>query len=773
MEVKRKRGRPRKETPIEQVLEEIKEKEASEFTSIIQEAKQALDAQKGWDIPIEAEIKYFDATLSYELTGYRPINNTQGLDFNPEWFTEARDTFNRTGHYTEYRRGTKAYTEFWKEQYRRCRDGMTVNNYTITGDHYFFLNFYRLENNDPDSLKEAGGSRSIIFPNFMEGQYQWFHYLSMAKKLRLNACMMKAREAGYSQIEAAIIAKNYTVSRNSTNVCCAFAQVQLDKLLEKIWSALSFLDNYTDGGFSKGRIIDTAMLKKSGQFKLINGVKVPTGWLSTIQGIVVDKPGKLRGDRTDILMFEEFGLWPGALKAYTQADALVGQIGNQFGIRLLGGTGGETGPQMEGLRKAYYDPEIYGILPFKHRYTQTGDEILTSFFLPAFKTVKQVSLYDKRGYISDEVGRAYFDKIRALKARDPKELVVYCAEFCYNGEEAFSLEGDNKFNKINIAEQLAEIRVLKRCPKIETGILDYTFKNNQHIAENITGFQWKPNQDSKLKILEHPLWTLGIQKDPESGEILRPQVDEMDGLYVIGIDGIDIGKSQTSEYTKDPSDFCLVVLKRAYGMEGPQIVAIYKDRPNDIRDAYKMAKKLAQYYNAQINIEATRMSLVNEAKRDRWLHYFMRRPRATLTDIQKGASKQYGTPATPAIISHQTDLIADYVNDYCHTIWFDEVLDELNRYTDENKRKFDIIAAFGMALLADEELTGVVPRQVQQESNEWYDIGYYIDEHGYKRKGRIPKTNQPVLQSIEFNEFNDYSIHRTSDPRSRTGYLSS
>lgn len=229
MEVKRKRGRPRKETPIEQVLEEIKEKEASEFTSIIQEAKQALDAQKGWDIPIEAEIKYFDATLSYELTGYRPINNTQGLDFNPEWFTEARDTFNRTGHYTEYRRGTKAYTEFWKEQYRRCRDGMTVNNYTITGDHYFFLNFYRLENNDPDSLKEAGGSRSIIFPNFMEGQYQWFHYLSMAKKLRLNACMMKAREAGYSQIEAAIIAKNYTVSRNSTNVCCAFAQVQLDK----------------------------------------------------------------------------------------------------------------------------------------------------------------------------------------------------------------------------------------------------------------------------------------------------------------------------------------------------------------------------------------------------------------------------------------------------------------------------------------------------------------------------------------------------------------
>ena len=186
------------------------------------------------------------------------------------------------------------------------------------------------------------------------------------------------------KIEAAIIAKNYTVNRGSINVCCAFAQTQLDKLLDKVWSALSFLDNNTDGGFSKGRVIDTALLKKSGQFKMINGVKTPTGWGSIIQGIVVDRPGKLRGDRTDILMFEEFGLWPNSLKAYTQADALVGQIGNQFGVRLIGGTGGESGPQMEGLRKMYYDPEIYGVLPFKHNYTQTGDYTISAFFLPAF-----------------------------------------------------------------------------------------------------------------------------------------------------------------------------------------------------------------------------------------------------------------------------------------------------------------------------------------------------------------------------------------------------
>ena len=47
------------------------------------------------------------------------------------------------------------------------------------------------------------------------------------------------------------------------------------------------------------------------------------------------------------------------------------------------------------------------------------------------------------------------------------------------------------------------------------------------------------------------------------------------------------------------------------------------------------------------------------------------------------------------------------------------MLDELNRYTDENKRKFDIVAAVAMALLADEELSGVVPRGVEKVVDSW------------------------------------------------------
>ena len=378
---------------------------------------------------------------------------------------------------------------------------------------------------------------------------------------------------------------------------------------------------------------------------------------------------------------------------------------------------------------------------------------------------------DSRGVCNEEKFKQVLQEERNKLAAIPAEYVKKCAERCWNAEEAFNLEGDNKFNKINIAEQLARIRALKQCPPIESGFLEYTFKDGAHIEQNINGFKWISNPNGKIKILEHPIWTLKQKVDEDGKVIWSPPSEKIRNLYVIGIDGIDIGKSQTSEYTKDPSDFCLVVYKRTYGIQEPQFVAIYKDRPNDVRECYKIAIKLAQYYNAIINIEATRQGIIPYARERKLLNLFMKRPRATLSDTIRNTNKQYGTPATSAIIDHQTDLIADYVNDYCHLIWFDEMLDELNRYTDENKRKFDIVAAMAMSLLADEELQGVVPKITQSVTDKWTNIGYYTDELGRRRYGAIPQTSQQILTNSNFGQAYDDTRIRTSNTRILSEYL--
>lgn len=798
-EVKRKRGRPKKiptviddvkpkkkpkipkeiqdminkvhgtvEDPMKEAVESLKPQKIVEEPKPVLEIKETdtdeailgkVRDQSGWDVKKDDPIPYFDANLSYELTGYKPINKYRGLDFNPSWFTEARDTFVRTGHYTRFRRNSRSWRAFWKEQFIRCKYGMTSHGYTITGDHYYFLNFYRLK--DLDNVEEAGMGRQEIFPNFLEGQYEWFHYLKLARKLRMNACMMKARGAGYSEIEASIISNSYNVIKGSINVCTAFAQTQLDKLLEKVWANINWLYYNTDGGIAHlSQAKNSNYLRRASHYEIRDGQKIEVGWGSQIQGIITNEPGKLRGDRTDILMFEECGLWPQFTKAYTQADALVGQIGRQWGLRLMGGTGGETGPQMEGLRKMYYEPQLFGVLPYRHNFTKNGEYAITSFFLPAFRTIKELSLLDSRGWLDDEDGKAYFNKTRDLKAQDPKEFTTFCAEYCFDGEEAFSLEGNNKFNKILIAEQLANIRIHKDSPKPERGTLEYIFKNGQHSRENITGLRWIKNNSGDVQIIEHPIWTQ-VSYDEEGNEL---KYEKMNGLYVAGIDSIDLGMEDTSALTKDPSNFCIVIKRRQFGLKDPTYVAMYKARPNDVRDAYKTAIKLLQYYNCKANLEATRVSMLSWAREKKYLNYFMYRPVATYPAGNNPKRRTIGTPASVAIIDHQTDLIRDYVNDFCHNIWFEEMLDELSRYTDEMKRKFDIIAAMGLCELGDEDMMGVTPRQIENTDNSFQDFGYYIDpETGYRRQGVIPKKIKTIA-TINSISYDNLGI-RTSNPR--------
>lgn len=798
-EIKRKRGRPKKiptviddvkpkkkpkipkeiqdminkvhgtvEDPMKEAVESLKPQKIVEEPRPVLEIKETdtdeailgkVRDQSGWDVKKDDPIPYFDANLSYELTGYKPINKYRGLDFNPSWFTEARDTFVRTGHYTRFRRNSRSWRAFWKEQFIRCKYGMTSHGYTITGDHYYFLNFYRLK--DLDNVEEAGMGRQEIFPNFLEGQYEWFHYLKLARKLRMNACMMKARGAGYSEIEASIISNSYNVIKGSINVCTAFAQTQLDKLLEKVWANINWLYYNTDGGMAHlSQAKNSNYLRRASHYEIRDGQKIEVGWGSQIQGIITDKPGKLRGDRTDILMFEECGLWPQFTKAYTQADALVGQIGRQWGLRLMGGTGGESGPQMEGLRKMYYEPQLFGVLPYRHNFTKNGEYAITSFFLPAFRTIKELSLLDSRGWLDDEDGKAYFNKTRDLKAQDPEEFTTFCAEYCFDGEEAFSLEGNNKFNKILIAEQLANIRIHKDSPKPERGTLEYIFKNGQHSRENITGLRWIKNNSGDVQIIEHPIWTQ-VSYDEEGNEL---KYEKMNGLYVAGIDSIDLGMEDTSALTKDPSNFCIVIKRRQFGLKDPTYVAMYKARPNDVRDAYKTAIKLLQYYNCKANLEATRVSMLSWAREKKYLNYFMYRPVATYPAGNNPKRRTIGTPASVAIIDHQTDLIRDYVNDFCHNIWFEEMLDELSRYTDEMKRKFDIIAAMGLCELGDEDMMGVTPRQIENTDDSFQDFGYYIDpETGYRRQGVIPKKIKTIA-TINSISYDNLGI-RTSNPR--------
>ena len=427
------------------------------------------------------------------------------------------------------------------------------------------------------------------------------------------------------------------------------------------------------------------------------------------------------------------------------------------------------GAPLEGLKKIYYHPQAFKVLPYRHNYTQTGEYELTGFFIPYFVQALDPQYMDNRGVCNIEKYKEFLQDERNNLLAVPEEYYKKCAERCWFAEEAFNLEGVNKFNKVLISDQLAEIRLHKRGPKPEHGNLEYIFKTGKQTKENIAGFKWTPNHNSKLQILEHPIWSNEFKNSPTykfyDKDAIGEQYNEMRDLYIAGVDGIDIGANDTSKETRDPSDFCIVILKRAVGLQEPQIVAMYKDRPGDEREAFKIAIRLCQYYNAKINIEATRKSFYTWSKDRGYGTMFVRRPKATMnSDLSRTLSNQIGTPATKQIIEQHTSLTANFVEDYCHTIWFEEILQELISYNDENKTKFDIVASLGMVFLLDQELSQRAPSIVVKEVQEFEDFGYYTDERGYKRWGVIPKPDKELLIRDNRNTYDPYRID-SSDTR--------
>ena len=116
---------------------------------------------------------------------------TEGLDFDPKKFTEAADSYRKNGRYTMYAPGTFRNKAFWTEEWNRCVNGYRVGKYRLTGQNYFWLNYYRLQSN----ISTEGDDMLRIedFPGFISKQYEYFHYLELVKLLKKDGLVFKAR----------------------------------------------------------------------------------------------------------------------------------------------------------------------------------------------------------------------------------------------------------------------------------------------------------------------------------------------------------------------------------------------------------------------------------------------------------------------------------------------------------------------------------------------------------------------------------------------------
>lgn len=688
-----------------------------------------------WDITHQQALQMvedgtivFDPELSYETTKYRPITQDKGLDFDPALFTEPAKCFNKNGRFTVHPPTSKQCRDFWIEQREYILNGRTINNYTLTGDNYFFINFYKMSIVN-DSKGAAKGS-NLGIAEFMAIQYQYFHYIEMCKILKLDACLVKARGVGASEMAAGIIVNGYTIIKNYKIMVTAYLESYLTGegiLTNKVWPNLDHLNQNTDLFLSHVRMkIDQDLHKRASKTNKQNE-ELSDSWYSEIFGKTIDKPSKLRGGRMDLLFMEEAGSNPYMEKSYLVAEALVVINGDRKGIRVVFGTGGGEGKEVEGLEKIFLHPKTFSILPYRHNHTNKGQYVETGFFIPAWTTVRHSM--DHRGVADEKIAKNYYDKKRREKENDPKTYVDYCSEFCYTVDEAFSKRGINIFNQNLLAEAYVNIKIHKTAPTYRRGFLFWTYDSEQ----NINGVRFSQEVTGNILIMEDPV------RD-SNGNVVK-------NLYIGGTDSIDIGTMESS--SSGGSSFCQVIKKRTYGNDGNKYVAMYIDRPKDVREAYGNAARLLWYYSCKTNLEDSKINF-RAWLRDKKLDHkmLMRRPNYALNERNKSNSHLWGTPATTKNIAHGLELISLFIEDSWHTFAFEDMVEQLQKYSYEDKKSFDIIAAMQMAEIGDEDMYSALIKEFQEEKV-WIDIGYYTDSNGNKRYGVIPGQERDDLFSKE------------------------
>lgn len=686
-----------------------------------------------WDFPAKSKIEFFDSDLTYEISGYRPVTETMGLDFDPDWFREATLNKDRTGKYCNFPRGSRSYKKFWEQELDRSTNGMVVNGYRITGDHYFFLNYYVLLN--VSKVTQAGAGRTESTPDFYSKQYEYFHYIDICEKMGRDVIAFKSRGVGFSEIATCLGVRPYTTTKNYQTVYVAFSEGLLEPTIAKAWTQLEYLNMETEGGFRRLRQNINQSFYKQASKKNTSGEV--SGHMAEIKGIVVDNARKLRGRRIDRLIYEEAGSNPILKNTYIKGEALVELSGKKIGTRVVFGTGGDSGPALAGLDTMFKDPEAFGGLFYRHRHNREGKQVLSAFFIPADtcvtsfqdpETNEEVICIDHRGVTNTTLARQYYNHKRSKLAHLPSDLLDYCAEYCYYPEEALIKQGQNNFNQVLLAEQYAELEIHKN-PEIqrpEAGRFFWRYNS----TGDIIGVRWEADPTGDVFISEHP-------RLDDSNLPMR-------NLYVAGIDSIDHGSGDSVVADKG-SKFCIMVKKRTLGIDqGNAYICRYLDRPHDVRRAYTVAAQILWYYGCKGNLEDTKIGFRSWLREKKWdTKMLMTRPSYAMDPNRRGKGQTlWGTPGSEKMILHGLELIADYIEDYYFKLNDIDVIEQLQKFAYEEKGKFDIVMAMVYTEIGDEDMYDLRVKETRETYSSFQDVGYYYDESGRKQFGVIPKYNE-------------------------------
>lgn len=633
---------------------------------------------------------------------------------NTDKFREPAIFFKDHGTYTLFPKTSKNYRNFWKEEKRRCIEGYTApDGDYITGYFYFYLNYCpiykiipKLDSKGKPLINEKGdiiGDRIKSFPEFWDGDYDYFNYLDSCEKNGKHGAVLKTRGRGYSFKGASMLNRNFFLIPGSKSYVIADQSSFLggeDGILSKAWEQMSHINDHTAWA-KKMEFHNTDDHKRASYKWTVNGVVQEKGYMSDIIGVTLkNDPQRARGKRGKLILFEEAGKFPSLLQAWQIARPSVEQGGVTFGLLVCFGTGGTEGADFDGLSELFDSPEGYNIKGVPNTWDEGMEHTKCGFFMPEYMNL--AGYYDKDGNsdIQGALKAIKADREQVLKnTRDTSAYKRHVAEKPINTIEARMKLSGNMFPTIDLNGVLAKLEL---DPKYEASLfkgkfeldVDGTvlFKENPE-ARILYNFPHRKEDNLNAPVI---LYQLPVRMNDGSVPT---------GLYIAGTDPYN------SDESTGPSLGSTFVMNKLTN----QIVAEYTARPETLDDYYEQVRRLLLFYNARCLYEKSTQGMYSHFEKYRSVHLLCPEP-TIIKDIISNPtpSKTLGIRMPTPIKRWGEGLIKSWLLDIqdpelmtrnLHKIRSIGLLKELVKYDPDPKKNFDrVMALMCMLYEAREEM---------------------------------------------------------------------
>lgn len=633
---------------------------------------------------------------------------------NSHEFSYLAEVFNKTGFYTSALPGTYEYKTFWEDVKYKLLHGFTNSSgIHITGHHFFYLNFCRIELQNPETKKKFEG-----FPRFVDLDYDYFHMIQYCRINEKSFVCVKGRRQGYSFKAAAIVAHEFILYPKSRSIIGAFLSAYSQGTMDMVLANLNFLNANTE--FRKQRSPDTPDYIMARYQIEVNKVKIWKGFHSVVQCFTFkDRPEAAVGKGCAWLVLDEAGIFPNITATYGFTEPLILDGSTYTGNALVFGSSGNMDSGSKYFHEMFIQPSKYNMLEFVE---PDNEQKRIGYFSSAIKGRQGVcknpnSKWFNQKMIDDDGNSNYeaaFDDLMFIREKakignDPHALHGKITQYPLTWKEAFLRNKGAIFASPEMLEHLANVETSKKIQdSIEIG--DLVFKENgtlefqPNVNKNyITSFPLKSDEDNRgaIAIFERP--------EKENGQIPY-------GLYVGGNDPYDQDKSGVGSLGS------FFIYKRFYkaGSTHDIIVAEYTGRPDKSDEYYENCRKLCMYYNCKVLYENQLTGLKVYFEQKNALHYMWEQPQI-IKDIVKdskvrrgyGIHMNRGTNGSSGI----KDTCEIYVKDWLyterddidgkkilnlHTIKSIALLKELIAYDMEGN--YDRVVAFMLCILQTKEL---------------------------------------------------------------------